>query len=372
VRTGHPTPQDLSSRSWVGERAAELLPPATERLWQGALAHRPVVAFLGGSAVHGELCGIEDAAGERRYLSDLDLGILTDERVPGELQQSIRRGLAGHGAEGPELQAGFYCRADRERQHPTPGFVEAVREGFVLQGDPAALGEFRVPDPGAIPRWESRRLLCNRALEVLGALDPAHGPVDRLYALSKLAADAAAVLLIDRGAYRGGGFAERSRAVRSLSLDEPLKARIAAWTAWRLDPRWGVTPLGVDAGGVEPARIEAEARKVLQLILQALSPGNPRARAVLSPPGVHGRAWARSWKRWCRREPAAALRTGPDALSRSPRVLLWEAALGLLAGDAAAAGGGLGRLTGRRAEGFEALRSIVVQSARAMENEGVE
>lgn len=372
VRTAQPSPRDLSSQGWVGERAAEILPGAAERLWRGSLAHEPIVLFLGGSAIHGELCGIEDPSGRRWFLSDLDLGIVTAHRIPADRQLGISEDLARVEGDSPGLRAGFYCWSDLGRQHPTLGLVETVRQGFVLRGDAGALAGFRMPEPTAIPRWESRRLLCNRVLELLAAADPARAPLDRVYALSKLLADCAAVLLLHGRCYTGGGFAGRLASIRGADLPDSLGKRITAWTGWRLEPRWGRTPLGCSVDGAETALILGEAGSGLKGITELLAPGPQPARGFLTPADVRGRAWARAWKRWRRLAPASSLRFGWDVLTRTPRVLLWEAALRLVLGDETGSAGITARLLGEPAESFEATRASVVQSSRLMEHGGVE
>jgi hypothetical protein len=318
-----------SRQEWVAESAAarsSFLAVEIPRLCQ---AFEPLVLFFEGSALHGELCGILSPAGGRRYLSDLDLGVLTSRRVPpergGEIARRIDTEISERIGDGPPPKIGFYCSDDRDRQDPTPGLVEAVRRPFVLWGDRQALGSFRVPEYERIPRWEAQRLLSNRAIEWLGARGD--GEVASLYGAAKLMADCAAVALLSRGAYRGGGYVDRLEAALEMGeLPEEEGKRMRGWTRWRIDPQWDTTPLGVGLADLDSSSLEEE--------LRASILGSMRFAAATEEPGaflgshaVRGRSWARAWKRWARRAPGSLTRLRAALLTRTPRVLLFEAAL---------------------------------------------
>jgi hypothetical protein len=325
----------LSSQSWVAEPASSILDRIAAVLPSLSGEFEPFVLFLQGSALHGELCGLLAPTGRRIFLSDIDLGLLTRRRIPSDAREEISRRLEREATEaateGPAARVGFYCEGDLGVQDPVPGLVETVRVGRVLWGDGGALRRFRVPGCASIPHWEARRLLSNRAIEWSGAAGDA--PAYRVYAAAKLIADAAAVALLTRGAYRGGGYADRRRAADSLSdLPEDDRVRIGAWTDWRCAPRWESTPLGVDveASARSPRLRDEVAAAVRGAMLYAGATDDPGAFLAGTP--VRGRAWARAWKRWARVESGSLLRLGVATLTGSPRVLLWEAALSAVIG----------------------------------------
>ncbi len=373
VRVGFPEANALSHQAWVGERAAATLPLVIETVGKRCEPFTTLLIFLAGSALHGELCGITIPDGRRRYLSDIDVGILTRWRVPASDQGEIARAAASTAGEAPEPRLGFYCEEDLSRQDPTLGLVEGVRHGIVVRGDAAQLSRFRVPALRAIPAAEARRLLANRVLEwlacrVAGEADP--GPT---YAACKLVADLAAVSLLARGAYRGGGYRERARMARELAcLDAPAQAQVDAWTEWRLLPRWDLTPVGtaVDDGRAPEllsARVREATREGLRIcsgdvdigrFLRGIDPG-PRVRA-------------RSWKRWTASRPGRILGLRPANWLHSPRGLLWGAAIACALDDEAMTAQWLSRLGAARE--FEAAPDAerIVAIARSMEREGID
>lgn len=338
----------------------------------------PVVLFLEGSALHGELCGVRLPAGEKRFLSDLDLGIVTRKRVPSRMREalaSLVEDIATERAgDGPPVKIGFYCEEDLGSQDPTPGFVEAVRQPLALWGDPGALARFEVPDYERIPSWEGRRLASNRVLEWLAA-GPGDG-VARAYAAAKLMADLAAVSLLSRNAYRGGGYAERLDAADRLDgLSDGIRHRMRVWTEWRLEPCWERTPLGVGLGDLEARSVVEDVRAAL---LESM-----RFAAMTKDPGeflgasaIRGRAWVRSWKRWLRRSPRSLSRIRPGWVRRTPRVLLFEAAIRCALGLDETATEIVDRLTGhgrRPAVMNDAqLAARIVEIGEMMRHDGVD
>jgi hypothetical protein len=329
--------------------------------------------FLGGSAIHGELCGIEDPSGARFFLSDLDLGILTRARVPAEARSRIAREIEAASGGGPMARVGFYCERDLARQDPTPGFVETLRCGFVLDGPAEELRRFSVPPVQGIPPGEAHRLLSNRIVEWIDASRddrPAHLAV---YAAAKLHADAAAVLLLARRLYRGGGYAARCEAACAQpDLGDDDRVRLRAWTAWRLAPSWRETPLGMDvraaaAEAVLKADLGGQIERVLHWVLD--ESGERILQRSYRP---RGRAWARSWKRWLRASPRCLSLLHPSGYSRSPRSLLWEAAMDWTMGRESAAAAILERLTGARRGESEAIRDRIAAAGRIMDREGID
>ncbi|MBD3163493.1 MAG: hypothetical protein GF346_13455, partial [Candidatus Eisenbacteria bacterium] len=137
---GLPAPEELSGQPWVGEAAVEVLRVLTGWIRERCAPFTPLSLFLGGSAVHGELCGIADPAGARWFLSDLDLGLVTERLVPPREQAVIREEAIRLPGEGPAVTIGFYTPDRLAGQDPTLGMVETARCGFRLEG---ALDPFR-------------------------------------------------------------------------------------------------------------------------------------------------------------------------------------------------------------------------------------
>jgi hypothetical protein len=328
IRLGAPTPSQLSGQPWVGERAAALLPALEKRIRELCEPFTILTIFLGGSAVHGELCGVIDPAGREVFLSDLDLGVLTARRVLAPEMTRIAEEVRALAVDGPSARLGFYCREDLKRQHPTLGLVETVRVGFVLGGDASWLGRMGMPRPAMIPPWEGRRLLANRALEWLAARqERAASPVGFLYAAAKLHADAGAACLLAAGAYRGGGYRDRLPQIRDAGLDAKCRARVEAWSAWRLEPGWNSVPGGGDLlRAAASGSLEEDVAETVRAVIRAIA-GSESAESFLDARRMPGRTWARSWKRWMRvgKPPFRAI-AGPGLL-RTPRLLLWEAAI---------------------------------------------
>jgi hypothetical protein len=229
-----------------------------------------------------------------------------------------------------------------------------------------------MPAPDRIPPWEAVRLLANRVLEWAASAGEAESARDRVYGAAKLHADAAAVYLVARGGYQGGGYAARASALGSLDLDEEARRRIEAWTEWRLEPRWERTPLGVDVPSTAASPALAEGvTEAVQDLLRSLT-GGESARQLLLPSPVRGVAWARSWKRWIGLSPASLRRLTASDWRRSPRVLLWEAAIEWVLGRPTRAADLLTRLTGTGPDDAEQTRREIVRLAQLMEQHVVD
>ncbi len=373
VRVGLPEANALSHQAWVGERAAATLPLVIETAWKRCEPFTTLLIFLAGSATHGELCGVIVPDSRRRYLSDIDVGILTRRRVPGADQEGIARAVASTAGEGPEPRLGFYCEEDLSRQDPTLGLVEGVRCGIVLRGDAAQLGRFRVPAPSAIPAAEARRLLANRVLEWLASRRAGEEGVGPTYAACKLVADLAAVSLLARGVYQGGGYRERARMARDLGcLDAPIQAQVDGWTEWRLLPRWDITPVGtavddVRTPGLLSARVQEATREGLRICSGDENIGR-FLRGVVPGPRVR----ARSWKRWIASRPGRILGLRPAIWFHSPRGLLWGAAIACALNDEAMTARWLSRLGPARGIETAPDAERIVAIAHAMEREGID
>lgn len=366
-----------SRQDWVAQSAGARVAFLSVEMPRLCEALGPIVIFLEGSALHGELCGIMDPAGGRRYLSDLDLGILTKRRVQPGFSKIAALRIEAEAferiGEGPTAKLGFYCEDDLGAQDPTPGFVEAIRRPFVLWGDPGALARFRVPEYERIPPWEGSRLVSNRVLEWLGSRK--RDDVASLYAAAKLMADAAEAALLWRRAYRGGGYGTRlDAALRLEGFQQDERERMRAWTDWRVDPRWEMTPLRVGLSDLDVRLVEEHLRaSILTSMRFAVATEEPGA--FLRSSTVRGRVWARSWKRWLRRYPGslAGLRAG--CLRRTPRVLLFEAAICCAIGRTEAAREIATRLLGGdQPVGMsnESLGARIAEVGETMSREGID
>lgn len=372
-RVGFPAADGLSHQDWVGAGAAASLPRLVDLLVERSTAFDPWMIFLTGSATHGELCGLQEPGGARRYLSDLDLGLLTRHRVSSQDQREIASVAAEAAPAGPEPRVGFYCAADLDRQDPTIGLVEGVRSGIALWGDPAHLDRFRVPPPAGIPAAEARRLLANRVLEWLAASRPGQEPLQRVYAVCKLFADLAAVGLVARGAYVGGGYRDRAIGVRGKAIyDAATTDRIEAWTSWRLNPGWSTTPLGVGVGGDRLLeQLWAEAREAAHAGLGVCS-GRGDVTDFVAGAVPRPRTRLRSWKRWLASGAARIASLRLADLARSPRGLLWGAAIASVLDEDVEALGWLGRLGIERPGDRDATIERIVLAARTMDDEGID
>jgi len=372
---GPPASGHLSLQRWVDDSASALLKSAVDDLPRFCDAYTPHLFFLLGSALDGELCGIVGPAGEKRFLSDIDLGFLTKMRIPPEVRERIAGQVAARAREragdGPAMRIGFYYEDDLATQDPLPGLIAAVQQPRVLWGDPGMLHRFRLPSYERIPSWEARRLLANRSLEWVAS--QAEDGIARVYAAAKLIADGAAVALFARGAYRGGGFAARCEAAGDLEgLAASQRDRIAAWTAWRLQPRCDSTPLGgsVDdaiAGERLATEVCASVIDSMRFVARTDAPDEFLGRGV-----VRGRAWARSWKRWLRFGPGALARLGTAPFVKTPRVLLWEAALWCALGRREIAGRIIGNLAGRGAGEDSSLEVTIAGIGEKMNREEID
>jgi hypothetical protein len=307
------------------------------------------------------------------YLSDLDLGVLTAQRASASETIRIAGEIRSLVVDGPSARLGFYCREDLERQHPTLGLVETARLGFVLGGDASWLGRMGMPPPRMIPPWEARRLLANRALEWLAARQERRAsPIGVLYAAAKLHADAGAAYLVATGAYRGGGYRDRLLQIRDAGLEPSCRERIEAWSVWRLEPRWDDVPGGGDllrAAG--SASLDENLAETARAVVRAVA-GRGSAEEFLGARRIPGRTWARSWKRWMRVGKPPLRGIAGRGLLRTPRLLLWEAAIECVMGREDRAIEIVRRLRMEAPDSETGPDREIVSSGALMEREGIE
>jgi hypothetical protein len=279
----------FSAAGWVDAALRAALARSLPAILEPARPFRPRCLLLSGSAALGEAVGwgAENPAG-RLVLSDLDLGLVTADRVPEEdrvrivaaaraagmavasagLQENLAR---VRGAEGPaggsrppgdpavfpdvEVTLGFYESAWWTRQTLTPGMTDARSRGIVVWGDTTLPARLAGPVAGRIHPWEAVRLVGNRALELLAAPGPESAPALRprgWYALAKAVTGLWTARLIVEGRYRIGWNVRRAlleEAVRGPSargadavvrgalawapfLDRPCEQTVPTGPAW--------------------------------------------------------------------------------------------------------------------------------------------
>ena len=98
--------------------------------------------------------------------------------------------------------------------------------------------------------------------------------------------------------------------------------------------------------------------------------GRQQIDPFLSSPDFAPRRWARSWKRWSREKPGTLLRLPPAALARTPRLILWGAAIACALGDAEDSRRRLASLGIATEEGDEALERRIDDARRNHEPDG--
>ena len=236
----------FSAAGWVDAALHAALARALPAILRPAQPFRPRCLLLSGSAALGEAVGWEtdDPAG-RLVLSDLDLGLVTVDRVPeGERIRIVDaaraagtavssggvlgnvagvRGIErpagdstppGHAVVSPDVEVtlGFYESAWWTRQTPTPGTVDARSRGIVVWGDWTLPARLPGPVAGRVPSWEAVRLVGNRAMELLAAPGPLSVPALQprgWYALAKAVTSLWTARLIVDERYQIGRHARR-------------------------------------------------------------------------------------------------------------------------------------------------------------------
>ena len=147
---------------------------------------------------------------------------------------------------------------------------ELLAHGRTVWGDASILSGIPKFPKEAIPRWDAWRMLNNRIIEQLESADriPACDPNKLLqiyYQLIKCHIDLATTLLVFAGKYEST-YAARSKALAkwaseagaqpNLGFLRPLAEKVAACTAYKLDPNAAPNPLAVrtDAREIEMFR----------------------------------------------------------------------------------------------------------------------
>jgi hypothetical protein len=244
-------PAALSASTWVDDALRGALARAIPAILGPAASFRPRCLLLTGSASLGEAVGWEGGDdSERLVLSDLDLGLVTADRIPPAARRVIQAAARAAGWQEPypvETPLGFYESAWWSRQVPTLGMVDARDRARVAWGDPAIPARLSVPSPGRIPAWEAVRLAGNRALELLAAPGPRDAPRLRprgWFALAKAVTGLWTARLVLEGRYRTG-WAER-RAVLEVEgrPGDPVADAARAWAPFLAAPSFRNLPEG--------------------------------------------------------------------------------------------------------------------------------
>lgn len=259
----------FSASGWVDAALHAALARAVPAILEPARPFRPRCLLLSGSAALGEAVGWEagDPA-ERVVLSDLDLGLVTADRVPERARVRILDAARAAGAsmssagvtedvaggrrtEGSargstppqgssaspkvEVTLGFYESAWWTRQTPTPGTIDARSRGIVVWGDTAFPARLAGPAVERVPVWEAVRLVGNRALELLASPGSQAGPDLRphgWYALAKAMSSLWTARLIVEGEYRTGWGPRRALLERGACGTGAADAIVRGTLAW--------------------------------------------------------------------------------------------------------------------------------------------
>jgi hypothetical protein len=351
----------FSAAGWVDAALHTALVRALPAILEPARPFRPRCLLLSGSAALGEAVGWEadDPAG-CLVLSDLDLGLVTVDRVPeGERVRIVAAaraagtaatagGVVGdaagvRGTEGPaggstppgdsvvspdvEVTLGFYESAWWTRQTPTPGMADARSRGIVVWGDTTLPARLPGPVAGRVPPWEAVRLVGNRALELLAAPGPRSAPALRprgWYALAKAVTGLWTARLIVDGRYRTGWGARRilleeeARGPNAGAADAVVRGALA-WAPF----------LGCPCEGTLPTRTAwlPTYHEALQTWLASLppdlrGPGEAIEGAFLAEPVSLREKW-RAWRAEGRGARGPGRPRGGSGRSALPTRLAW-------------------------------------------------
>ncbi len=342
----HPEPVDRFEPG-TGSGLSAILEVAVPRVreWAGPALEALV---LSGSHATGEAAWAEHL-GRRVSLSDLDLyAVLRDEAAA---RAAARRrttaeppdaALRAAGLAGP-FEVAFVTRAGLARMPASPGTVELVRSGRVLDGDPALLAGLPPRSPAEIGLEERRLLLENRAFELLWAWlawGPGLAGLRARHAVHKTALELAAARTLMAGELPGT-LAERVARARALGAPAGTPSWLAgAWEAF--EPVWGEA-LAARAGlarALDEAAFRREWRTVARAWASLWWAHAPGAGPASDP-------WALALAAAAREPLRRRLRR---ALEPAPRA--WQAA----GSPAARAAGGLGPRLARALEGSPTLR----------------
>ncbi len=337
----------LSASDWVDRTLRATLVRAIPGILESARVYRPRGLLLTGSAALGEAVGWEaEDPTERFVLSDLDLGLVTADRIPRmdrvRIAATARAAASGPRTGSPEALArtrapwlragdpiesgpltqtpavevtlGFYESAWWTRQVQTPGVADARARGRVLWGDDTLPGRMPGSTLSRIPLWEAIRLTGNRALELLAAPGPQSDRWLRpraWYALAKAVAGLWTARLIFEGRYAVGWGARRELLQRR-SRDrggppaDPVVRETLAWTGF-LD-RPGEQTLPRRSNMLAGYR-EALAASLASLPPEFRGPGERSEAAYLREPASLREKW-RAWRAEDPRAWGGAARSG--------------------------------------------------------------
>lgn len=351
----------FSAAGWVDAALHTALARALPAILEPARPFRPRCLLLSGSAALGEAVGWEDddPAG-RLVLSDLDLGLVTADRVPeGErvrilaaaraagtaaASAGVPGDIAGiSGTERPaggwaapaeravspdvEVTLGFYESAWWTRQRPTPGAVDARSRGIVVWGDTTVPARLAGPVAGRIPLWEAVRLVGNRALELLAAPGPQFVPALRprgWYALAKAMTGLWTARLIVDGRYQIGWnvrralLEEAARGPNAGTADATVRGALA-WVPFLDRPCERTLPAGAAWLSTYHDALETW---LASLPSDLRGPGDPIEGAFLAEPVSLRERW-RTWRAEGRPTGERARLPGGSGTHALPMRLAW-------------------------------------------------
>lgn len=154
---------------------------------------------------------------------------------------------------------------------------ELLKHGRTIWGDPSILAAVPPLSINSVPRWDAWRMLHNRIIEQLYWCDRINAcnreQLDKIYyQLIKCHIDLATTLLVFAGRYEDT-YAARAKALSKWAFETNsnpnmkflhfVAQRIAACTAFKLDPGAGVAPLGVPVDGDEVDAYRENLRQAL-------------------------------------------------------------------------------------------------------------
>jgi hypothetical protein len=230
----------------------QILDEAVRKLVEFTGEYDPRALFLSGSARWGEFVAASMPGDRWHPLSDLDLFLIAERRTA-RLQSRVQEDMhRWFWSRFPEtftrcpLTVGTYSVSDLPLQHPTLGIAELRRANLCLWGEADLLQRFPDPEREGIEPWELIRLLLNRSLEFVEAWGRAVSEsvddasrLDREYAMAKLGADLATVLLAREGRL-AWGYANRAALLAGGQgegrMTRGMAGPVEIWTHLRSNP----------------------------------------------------------------------------------------------------------------------------------------
>lgn len=267
----------------AAEMHSESLAREVSDLLVSRLSTQPRAIVITGSFARNE--GSVLITGNRiRVLGDMEYMVVF---APGVNRGLLQRELDGHAKQlRTELKSrGIECDLEFRAIEPqyfyslTPQIFgyELLTHGRAVWGDPSVLSAVPKPVRESIPQWDAWRMLNNRIIEQLEWSDQieaySRDQLDRLYyQLIKCHIDLATTLLIFAGRY-ADTYAARADALCKWAFEMEsvprmkflhfIAQRVAACTAFKLDPNNAPVPLGVRVRAADAEVFRADLRAAL-------------------------------------------------------------------------------------------------------------